>query len=182
MPEVLVLYYSRGGSVAKLARQVARGIDEVEGMTARLRTVPPVAAVTQVAAPSVPEEGAPYVEKHELAESAGLRIGGGRARQAFLERHTDCEAIAARRALGDNGSVGLAATLHQLGSLLWRINDPAGADGVLTEALAIREKILGPDRVRYIHPDCGFWMLKRSVADRKIAALAKGRDLYLARR
>ena len=37
----------------------------------------------------------------------------------------------------------------------------------------------GPDRIRFIHPDCGFWMLKRSIADRKIAALAEGRDLYL---
>lgn len=37
----------------------------------------------------------------------------------------------------------------------------------------------GPDRIRFIHPDCGFWMLKRSIADRKIAALAQGRDLYL---
>jgi 5-methyltetrahydropteroyltriglutamate--homocysteine methyltransferase len=44
------------------------------------------------------------------------------------------------------------------------------------------EKVLGPGRVRYVHPDCGFWMLKRSIADRKIAALAKGRDLYLGRR
>lgn len=42
------------------------------------------------------------------------------------------------------------------------------------------EKILG-ERVKWIHPDCGFWMLKRSVADRKIAALAPGRDLYLGR-
>jgi 5-methyltetrahydropteroyltriglutamate--homocysteine methyltransferase len=41
------------------------------------------------------------------------------------------------------------------------------------------EKVLGLGRVRFVHPDCGFWMLKRSVADRKIAALAKGRDLYL---
>jgi 5-methyltetrahydropteroyltriglutamate--homocysteine methyltransferase len=41
------------------------------------------------------------------------------------------------------------------------------------------EKVLGTDRVGWIHPDCGFWMLKRSVADRKIAVLAKGRDLYL---
>jgi 5-methyltetrahydropteroyltriglutamate--homocysteine methyltransferase len=41
------------------------------------------------------------------------------------------------------------------------------------------EKILGPGRVRYVHPDCGFWMLKRSVADRKTAALVKGRDLFL---
>jgi len=44
------------------------------------------------------------------------------------------------------------------------------------------EKVLGPGRVRYVHPDCGFWMLKRSIADRKIAALAKGRDLYLGHR
>jgi 5-methyltetrahydropteroyltriglutamate--homocysteine methyltransferase len=41
------------------------------------------------------------------------------------------------------------------------------------------EAVLGRGRVKWIHPDCGFWMLKRSVADRKIAALAKGRDLYL---
>ena len=46
MPDILVLYYSRGGSVAALARQVARGIGEVPGMQARLRTVPPVAPVT----------------------------------------------------------------------------------------------------------------------------------------
>ena len=39
----------------------------------------------------------------------------------------------------------------------------------------------GIERIRYVHPDCGFWMLKRSVADRKIAALVKGRDLYLGR-
>lgn len=41
------------------------------------------------------------------------------------------------------------------------------------------EKTLGPGRVAWIHPDCGFWMLKRSVADRKIAALARGRDRFL---
>ena len=39
--------------------------------------------------------------------------------------------------------------------------------------------VLGPERIRFVHPDCGFWMLKRSVSDRKIAALAEGRDLYL---
>ena len=46
-------------------------------------------------------------------------------------------------------------------------------------AIERAEHALGAGRVRYVHPDCGFWMLKRSVADRKIAALAKGRDLYL---
>ena len=75
MPEILVLYYSRGGSVAKLARQIARGIGEVEGMSARLRTVPPVAPITEIAAPPEPEDGAPYVEKADLRECAGLLLG-----------------------------------------------------------------------------------------------------------
>ena len=75
MAEILVLYYSRGGSVAKLARQIARGVGEVAGMSARLRTVPPVAAVTQQAAPPVPDEGAPYVQASDLAECAGLVLG-----------------------------------------------------------------------------------------------------------
>ena len=75
MAEILVLYYSRGGSVARLARQVARGVGEVDGMSARLRTVPPVAVVTQAAAPPVPEDGAPYVERADLSECAGLLLG-----------------------------------------------------------------------------------------------------------
>jgi NAD(P)H dehydrogenase (quinone) len=75
MPDILVLYYSRGGSVARLARQVARGVGEVDSMHARLRTVPPVAAVTAVAAPPEPEEGAPYVGRADLADCAGLLMG-----------------------------------------------------------------------------------------------------------
>lgn len=75
MPEILVLYYSRGGSVAKLARHIARGIGEVEGMAARLRTVPPVAATTQVATPPVPDDGAPYVQASDLVECTGLVLG-----------------------------------------------------------------------------------------------------------
>ena len=75
MADILVLYYSRGGSVAALARQVARGIGEVDGMSARLRTVPPVAPQTEVALPPVPESGAPYVAHADLRECAGLAIG-----------------------------------------------------------------------------------------------------------
>jgi len=75
MPDVLVLYYSRGGSVAALARQIARGVESVPGMTARLRSVPPVAAATSVASPPVPDDGAPYVSKQDLVECAGLAIG-----------------------------------------------------------------------------------------------------------
>ena len=75
MPEILVLYYSRGGSVARLAKQVARGVGEVAGMNARLRSVPPVAVVTQQTSPPEPEDGAPYVQARDLVECAGLVLG-----------------------------------------------------------------------------------------------------------
>ena len=74
MTQILVLYYSRNGAVARLARQVARGVEEA-GAVARLRTVPPVAPVTVTAAPAVPEEGAPYVVRSDLEECAGLLVG-----------------------------------------------------------------------------------------------------------
>lgn len=51
----------------------------------------------------------------------------------------------------------------------------------IARAIERAEQVLGSGRVRYVHPDCGFWMLKRSVADRKIAALVKGRDLFQGR-
>jgi NAD(P)H dehydrogenase (quinone) len=73
--EILVLYYSRNGSVAQLARLIARGVEEVEGMRARLRQVPPVAPVTQSAQPPVPDDGAPYAEPKDLGECAGLVMG-----------------------------------------------------------------------------------------------------------
>jgi len=75
MADILVLYYSASGSVKGLAQHVARGVDSVEGMRARVRTVPKVAPVTEVAAPAVPPEGAPYVERRDLAECAGLALG-----------------------------------------------------------------------------------------------------------
>ncbi|HMB55739.1 MAG TPA: NAD(P)H:quinone oxidoreductase [Arenimonas sp.] len=74
MRDVLILYYSRSGSVAQLARQIARGVEEA-GLQARLRTVPAVAPVTQIAASAVPEDGAPYVERRDLAECAALILG-----------------------------------------------------------------------------------------------------------
>lgn len=75
MNDVLVLYYSRTGKVAQLARHVARGVEEVDGVRARLRSVPPVAAVTQVAEPPVPDEGAPYVTAADLAECCAVLLG-----------------------------------------------------------------------------------------------------------
>ncbi|UPG91396.1 NAD(P)H:quinone oxidoreductase [Luteibacter aegosomaticola] len=73
--DILVLYYSRYGHTAQLARLVARGIEEVPGMRARLRQVPPVAPVTETAMPPEPEEGAPYVTREDLVECVGLVMG-----------------------------------------------------------------------------------------------------------
>ena len=75
MGEILVLYYSRTGKVAQLARLVARGVEEVGGVRARLRSVPPVAATTETAQPPEPDDGAPYATRADLAECAGLVLG-----------------------------------------------------------------------------------------------------------
>ena len=75
MADVLVLYYSATGAVRTLAQAVARGIESVEGMHARVRTVPKVAPVTETAAPPVPPEGSPYVERRDLEECAGIALG-----------------------------------------------------------------------------------------------------------
>ncbi len=73
--DILVLYYSRTGHTAKLARLIARGVEEVPGMYARLRQVPPVAPVTELAQPPEPEAGAPYASHADLIDCAGLALG-----------------------------------------------------------------------------------------------------------
>ncbi len=73
--EILVLYYSQNGAVSNMARLVARGIDEVAGCTARIRTVPKVSTVCETVAPAVPDSGAPYVELKDLETCAGLALG-----------------------------------------------------------------------------------------------------------
>jgi len=73
--EILIVYYSRTGHVAQLARAIARGVGEVPGAQARVRSVPPVAPVTQTAQPPVPDEGAPYATLDDLRECAGLIFG-----------------------------------------------------------------------------------------------------------
>ena len=75
MADILVLYYSQGGSVAEMARLIARGIESVPGATARLRTVPKVASRTETTEPAVPPEGAPYATLRDLEECSGLALG-----------------------------------------------------------------------------------------------------------
>ena len=74
MREILILYYSRHGATLEMARLVARGIEQA-GAAARLRTVPPVSAVSEATAPAVPDSGAPYAEMRDLEECAGLALG-----------------------------------------------------------------------------------------------------------
>ncbi len=75
MHDILVLYYSQHGATRELARMIARGIDSVDGCRARLRTVPKVSTLCEATAPAVPDSGAPYVEKQDLQDCAGLALG-----------------------------------------------------------------------------------------------------------
>ncbi|HWZ64584.1 MAG TPA: NAD(P)H:quinone oxidoreductase [Steroidobacteraceae bacterium] len=75
MTDILVLFYSRGGATAELARQVCRGVEAVPGASARLRTVPPVAAASEAPPRAVPESGPPYATLDDLRETGGLVLG-----------------------------------------------------------------------------------------------------------
>ena len=75
MGEILVLYYSRHGNTAEMARRVARGVEEVAGMQARLRTVPAVSTVCEATEDSIPASGAPYVTTDDLKDCAGVILG-----------------------------------------------------------------------------------------------------------
>ena len=75
MSEILVLYYSRHGAVLEMARAVARGVAEVPGAAARLRTVPPVSSVAETVAPDIPSEGPPYCELKDLEDCTAIALG-----------------------------------------------------------------------------------------------------------
>jgi NAD(P)H dehydrogenase (quinone) len=75
MADILVVFYSRKGATAELARHVCRGVDSVAGATAKLRTVPPVTAVIESVAPAVPGDGPPYATYDDLATCHGLVLG-----------------------------------------------------------------------------------------------------------
>jgi len=75
MPTILVLYYSRNGSTAELARQVCRGVEAVSGASAMLRTVPAVTTVIEAPASPVPASGPPYATLEDLRQCSGLVLG-----------------------------------------------------------------------------------------------------------
>lgn len=73
--EVLVLYYSARGAVHEMAKQVARGVDEVAGVAARVRTVAKVSTTCEATTPDIPDDGPPYASLTDLEECAGLVLG-----------------------------------------------------------------------------------------------------------
>ena len=75
MSEVLVLFYPRGGATEALAREICQGVDSVNGVASRLRTVPPVSTVSEATQEAVPDSGPPYASPQDLVECAGLLLG-----------------------------------------------------------------------------------------------------------
>ncbi|MGZ4959024.1 MAG: NAD(P)H:quinone oxidoreductase [Methylomonas sp.] len=73
--KILILYYSQGGSTAKMAQQIARGVESVAGAEALLRTVPEVSSVCEKIADSIPASGPPYATLQELEKCDGLALG-----------------------------------------------------------------------------------------------------------
>ena len=75
MKEILVLYYSQGGAVREMAQLIARGIESVPNIKARIRTVPKVSANCEATEPDIPNSGDPYAELQDLEECVGLALG-----------------------------------------------------------------------------------------------------------
>ncbi len=73
--EVLVLFYSRQGATAQMANLIARGVEEVEGVQAKIRTVPAISTVCEAVADDIPEDGALYASLDDLKDCAGLVLG-----------------------------------------------------------------------------------------------------------
>ena len=75
LTDILVLYYSPGGTTREMANVIAHGIEQIDGMQARLRTVPAVSAKTEAVTESIPQSGDLYASHEDLAECAGLALG-----------------------------------------------------------------------------------------------------------
>jgi len=73
--EILILFYSQHGATRQMAQLIARGVEQIDGTRARLRTVPKISAVCETTEPDIPESGAPYVELRDLEECIGLALG-----------------------------------------------------------------------------------------------------------
>ena len=75
MNEILVLYYSKYGSTETLAREICSGVDSIEGISSKIRTVPPISALHETTGTDIPERGPPYIDKQDLYDCDGLVLG-----------------------------------------------------------------------------------------------------------
>ena len=74
-PEILVLYYSQHCATKQMAQLIARGVEQIPGMRARLRTVPKVSTICEASSPAIPDQGAPYAEQQDLEDCIGPALG-----------------------------------------------------------------------------------------------------------
>lgn len=74
-PYILILYYSRYGATAKMANTIARGVESIPQMEAKIRTVPPVSTTCEATSPTIPNEGAPFATLEDLEHCSGLIMG-----------------------------------------------------------------------------------------------------------
>ena len=118
MIEVLVLYYSRFGATEALAREVCQGVDAVDEVASRLRTVPAVSLVTEATADAIPGDGPPYATIEDLQECAGLvmgsptRFGNMAASLKYFIDGTGSEWLGGTLAGKPAGSFTSTSTLH----------------------------------------------------------------------
>jgi len=117
-----------------------------------------------------PDDALPVDRHRERTPDAGVIEG----------RPARVEAVVIRRQRGDAAELRPEIGMG-LGVVDIKRTEIESADAV-AHAIEAAERVIGAGRVRYIHPDCGFWMLKRTIADGKIRALAAGRNLYEGRR
>lgn len=75
MKYILILYYSKNGSTANMANAIAQGVDTIEGIEARVRTVPDVSPTTEAPTHTDPESGPPYASEDDFAHCSGLALG-----------------------------------------------------------------------------------------------------------
>ncbi len=75
MAEILILFYSRHGATEQMAKHIGRGVEQIQGMQARLRTVAPISTECEAVSAAIPDSGAPYAQLEDLQECIGLALG-----------------------------------------------------------------------------------------------------------
>jgi NAD(P)H dehydrogenase (quinone) len=151
--EILVVYYSRKGTTAELARQVCRGVESVAGATARLRSVPSVSADNERPVTAVPEDGAPFATMDDLRETDGLALGSptrfGNMAAAMKHYIDQSSALWAQGALVDRPAAVFTSTQSMHGgqeSTLLSMLTPLLHQGMVVLGLPYTEKALSTTR------------------------------------